>query len=1058
LDPDPGAGTPLHENSHPAMLACVLEPSERPVFVGREHELTQLSAALSAARRGHGSLCLIVGERGVGKTTLADRLCKSAREQGIHVATGYGRDAGGAPAYWPWIQVLRALARARPDGEQLVLGRGAADVVGLVPEIAHRLVPNGGTSPARDPDQRRFELFDAVGEFLAAMTAVSAAVLVLENLHAADEGSLLLLSFLARQLHDTSLLIVGTHVDVDVSPPPAVARLLEDLARDGSRLPLRGLSDEAVAKLIAVRTGAPVDVELLATIQRLTAGHPFFVNEIVRVLAAEGQLSAHALTPEQLPLPDSVRVALERRLDPLDADCRALLQAAAIAGEHFSITRLAASVGIEPADALARLEPAERLQLVRELPDALGRYAFAHALVRETLLRDLTDEQRRELHRHVVEAIERRHAGTLDDHLPALAYHSIEALPLVGPAKAADYNRRAGERAARQLAYEEAARYFRQALDLEQGRPEERCELLLALGSAQRRSGRVGTARASFEEAATLARELAAPRLLAHSALGYAGALGGPAMPAPTDPVVVTTLEEALHALGPEPSPERAQLLARLALELYYTPDVERRRELSQQAVETADATGDPRSRLIARYSFCWSTLGPDRPEDRHRAADELLELASGSDDLEMRFSARHFRVANCLERGDLAGVDAELAACDRLAETLRQPLYRWQAALLRAMRALLQGRAEDSEQFALEAFEAGQIVDVEAATALLSAQLFNHRWVVGRLDELTGWIDEFVSQRPFAPAWACACALLFSEVGWLETAREKLDIVGANGFKDLPRDGNWAVAVASAGFAASTLAAREHAAALYELAAPVADRVVVIAAGDSTIGPMALYAGALAATLGRWDEALAHFDEADRVTARLDARPVAAFTHRERARMLIARGGDGDLAAAAEQCRGALALARALGMERLAEQARELLDGLPAGDRNGVADDARPPRVALLERTGDAWRVGYEPRVTLLRHSKGMSQLATLLADPGVAFAAVDLVRCDGGEPTDAERARVNVTRALRGAIRRIAAHDPELGRELGEAIRTGTAPRYEPRPLDRTYWRVSR
>jgi hypothetical protein len=143
--------------------------------------------------------------------------------------------------------------------------------------------------------------------------------------------------------------------------------------------------------------------------------------------------------------------------------------------------------------------------------------------------------------------------------------------------------------------------------------------------------------------------------------------------------------------------------------------------------------------------------------------------------------------------------------------------------------------------------------------------------------------------------------------------------------------------------------------------------------------------------------------------------------------------------------------------MERLAEQARELLDELPAGKHNGVADEARPPRVALLERTGDAWRVGYEPRVTLLRHSKGMSQLATLLAEPGVAFAAVDLVRCDGGDSSDAERARVNVTRALRGAIRRIAAHDPELGRELGEAIRTGTAPRYEPRPLDRTYWRVS-
>jgi hypothetical protein len=1040
------------------MLARVRGTSQRPVFVGRERELAELSTGLAAARRGRGSLWLIVGERGVGKTTLTEQLCEAAGKQGIPVARGPCRDAGGAPAYWPWIQVLRALAGAHPNADwPLLLGRGAADVIGLVPEIGPRLPASGG-SPACDPDRRRFELFDAVGEFLATTTAASAAVLVLEDLHAADEGSLLLLSFLARRLHDTSLVVVGTHVDVEVSPPPAVARLLEDLARDGRRLPLRGLGDAAVEAMIAARFGAPVDPELLRTIQRVTAGNPFFVNEIVRSLAADGdgQLPAHPLTADELPLPDSVRAALGRRLDPLDRDTRALLEAAAVVGEQFSVTRLAASIGIAPAAALARLEPAERLQLVRALPERLGGYAFAHGLVRETLLRDLGEQRRRELHRRVVEAIERHHAGTLEDHVAALAYHSIEALPAVGPAKAGGYARRAGERAARQLAYEEAARYFQQALDVQDGRPEhrrERCELLLARGFAERRSGAVCTARATFEDAAALARELVAPRLLAHAALGYAGALGGPALPARTDPVVVAMLEEALHALGPEPSPERGQLLARLALELYYTPDVSRRRRLSQQAVETAAATGDARSRLIALYSRYWSRLGPDHPEERRRDADELLELASAGDDLEMRFAARHFRLANALERGDLAGVDAELAACDRLAETLRQPLYSWQAGLLRAMRALLHGRAEEGERIARAAFEVGRIVDEEAAAALLAVQVYNHHWIVGRLDELAEWIDGFASRRPWAPAWQCAAALILSEIGRPDAAREKLDALGARAFQDLPRDGNWGVAVALAALAASTIDARDHARALYELAAPVADRVVFVAAGDSTIGPMALYAGALATTLGRWDEALAHFAEADRLIARLDARWVAAITHRERARMLLARGAHGDLAAAAEQSHAALGLARALGMARLAEQAGELLAGLPSA----VEPRARPQRVAMLERTGDAWRVGAEPKVTLVRHCKGMSQLATLLASPGVAFAAVELVACDGGGTSDPERARVNVTRALRSAIGRIAEHDPVLGRELAAAVHTGSSPRYEPRPLGSTRWRVS-
>jgi tetratricopeptide (TPR) repeat protein len=545
--------------------------------------------------------------------------------------------------------------------------------------------------------------------------------------------------------------------------------------------------------------------------------------------------------------------------------------------------------------------------------------------------------------------------------------------------------------------------------------------------------------------------------MLAHAALGYAGTLGGPALPARTDPTVVAMLEEALHALDSEPSAERAQLLARLALELYYTPDVERRRGLSQQAVETAAATGDPRSRLIALYSRNWSTLGPDHPEDRRRAADELLELASGSDDLEMRFSARHFRVASCLERGDLAGVDAELAACERLAEALRQPLYRWQAGLLRAMRVLLQGRAEESEQLTLAAFEAGRIVDEEAAAVLLAVQIFNHRWTVGRLEELSGWIDDFAERRPWAPSWGCAAAFLLSEIGRPRAARERLDAVGAHGFQDLPRDGNWAVGVALAGLTAGMLGEREHARALYELVTPVADRVVVVAAGDATIGPMALYAGTLAAALERWDDALAHFAAADRLTARLDAPAVAAIVHRERARMLIARAEDGDLAAAVEHLRSALSLARALGMTRLAAQARELLDGVPLAAAQDGRAAAGPERVAMLERTGDAWRVGHEPSVTLVRHSKGMSQLATLLAAPGVAFTAVELVRCDGGGTTESERARVNVTRALRGAIRRIGEHHPALGRELAATVRTGSSPRYEPQPLDGTRWRVS-
>jgi hypothetical protein len=1096
-------------------------------FVGRERELTELTAALDAALEGDGRLCLLVGEPGVGKTTLAERLCEAAARRGARVARGPCWDAGGAPAYWPWIQVVRTLTRDEPDDVlRARLGRGAADLVTLVPELRERL---GDLPPPPEiaSDERRFALFDAVGAYLVATAASAPVVLLLDDVHGADEGSLLLLTFVARQLHGTRLLIVTTQRDVAASPSPAVVNLLADVAREGVRLPLRGLGSKDVARLIELRAGvAPTD-ELLRSVLRITAGNPFFVDEIVRLLAAEGSLRAGGYSPPEIPLPDTVRDAIGKRLAPLDEGTRALLEVAAVAGAEFSVALLAEAREQARADVLERLERAERLGLVAESPDAPRSYVFAHALIRETLYRDLSGTERMAHHRALAEALERLHVTDLDEHLAALAFHYMEAVPISLIGKAVEYARRAGEHAARQLAYEEAARHFAHALsimDAGRGDDTQRCELLLALGAAQRRAGTVALGRETFGDAARLARDLGAGELLARAALGYAGPLGGPGLAARTDEAVVALLEEALATLRREPTPERSQLLSRLALELYYTPEVARREQLSQEALDIATALDDPRSRMIALYSRHWSTLGPDHSDERRAAAGRLLDLARGSDDLEMRFSAHHFHMAAALERGDLAGVDAEIDACARIADALRQPLYHWQAGLMHAMRALLQGRADEGERLALEAYEAGRVVDDETAANLLAAQLFHHRWTTGRLAELADAIDVYAAQRPWIPAWRCGAAFLRSEIGQHEAARVELDAVGAGGFADLPRDGNWAMGVSIAGLAAATIGAVEHAAALYPQLDSISDRVVVLAAGDVSLGPAALPAAAVAALLEMWDEAEAHFETAHRIAARIDARPVVATCHYERARMLLARRGPGDEAAAATEARRALELAEQLGMTRIIASAGSLLEEQADGADPGAPAPA--VRTAVLERTGDVWRVGVEPAVTLLKHSKGLGYLAQLLEHPGVEFHALDLVigrsagaglgdagpRLDaaaksayrariaeleeeieqaeswadperaasarqelaaltqelagavglGGrdrrDSSAAERARVNVTRAIRSAIQRVADHDPVLGHDLDASVHTGTFSTFTPPPSPAIKWVVAR
>ncbi len=1049
--------------------------SDRAVFIGRERELAALLDALAAAEAGHGALHLLVGEAGIGKTSLADRLGDEAAARGALVLRGPCWDAGGAPAFWPWIQVLRALVRSgRPLGARPALGRGLADAVGLVPELAGLAGSAEPEPPALSADRRRFELFDTIGALLAAAAAGGAVVVVLDDLHAADEASLQLLGFLAGQLHGTSLLLVGTHRDAS-SARPGPGRALEELAIRSRRHRLEGLGEQEIAQIVVRRTGAPPGATLARDLLEATGGNPFFVDEIVRALAADGAPDAAAVH-ERLPLPESVRAALGRRLAPLRAESRALLELAAVAGGEAPIALLADAAGVGAPAVLERLEQAERRRLIDVFEGPQGHVRFVHALVRETLYRELGSSARRRLHLAVAEAIERRHAAALDDDdLAALAHHHVAALPAGSPERAVDYARRAGDRAARQLAYEEAARHFAQALHVlgpDEERAPERCELLLGLGLAQRRGGDVEGARAAFEQAAQLARGLGSARLLARAALGIAGALGGPGLAARTDEAIVATLEEALDALGPEPCPERADLLSRLALELYYTGDVERRATLSREAVDVAAATGDTRSRLIALYSRSWSMLGPDRAEQRRAAADELLRLAHGIDDLEMRFSAHHVRLAGCLERGDLSAMETELEACGQLAGALHQPLYRWQHGLLGAMRALLAGRAQESERLALEAFEHGRVVDEETAANLLAAQLFNHRWIVGRLGELAGAIDEFADQRPWIPTWRCAAAFLCSEIGDRDGAVMRLDAVGADGFRDLPRDGNWAAGMALASYAASAAGVTEHATPLYALVAPYADRVAVLAAGDAALGPLALPAAALATTLGRWDDALAHLDVADRINARLDARPMIGVAQRERARLLLARGRRRDLPALRDACRHGLALARDLGMRRLAEQIGELAalvpDEPPAGGAGRPTGERAQP--AVLERDGDVWRVGRGQAMTLLRHTTGLDILARLLAEPGVEISAVELAgaadtgnaaapaRAGGVDRASAELARVNVTRHLRAAVRRISQHDPQLGRELDRAIHTGALARFEPLDPAAARWRVRR
>jgi eukaryotic-like serine/threonine-protein kinase len=338
-------------------------------LLGRTRELADLDATLEEAAAGHGGLVLLTGEPGIGKTRLATALGERAATDGHRVAWARGWDGGGAPAFWPWVQVVRAVAADRDDDAlRTELGAGARWVAQLAPELRERLdLPEAGDL---ESEQARFALFDAVTVFLRNAAAREPLVVLLDDLHTADLPSLLLLAFLARALGETRVLVITTHHEAGPRRGPEVEAVFGELTRFGLRVDLGGLEDDDLRALVIHRSGADPPEELVHALHSLTEGNPFYSDEVVRLLVAQGRIDQPL--GERVPLPDSVRDAIRRRLLPLRPEVLETLQVAAVEGPDFQLATLERAAGIGRAELLERLDEALAVQLLEEAPGPAG--------------------------------------------------------------------------------------------------------------------------------------------------------------------------------------------------------------------------------------------------------------------------------------------------------------------------------------------------------------------------------------------------------------------------------------------------------------------------------------------------------------------------------------------------------------------------------------------------------------------------------------------------------------------------------------------------------------
>ena len=974
-----------------------------PPFVGREEESAELDRALSAARAGRGALVLVVGEPGIGKTRLADEFTARARAQGARVLWGRAWEGGGAPPFWPWVEIVRGLvAEAGADTLVSLLGERSRELVRLLPELGERL-PETQRPAGLDAERARFLLFDATATLLRVAAETMPAVLVLDDLHAADQPSLLLLRFVARTLPTSRLVVLVLLREAEVRGSRWIAEVVGQLAREGRRVPLRGLAEADVAALVRGRTGRSAAPAVVQAIHGATGGNPLFVDEIVRLLVAEKELASGDRLPS-LPIPEGVRQAIRRRCAPLGREASELLQLAAVLGRDFDLPALAGLAG-EPADRL--LEPlgdAIALGLVAPVAGHPGRYRFAHVLMRETLYEDLRPTDRLRRHRQAGDILERLHTADLEPHLAEIAHHHLEAAAAGDVERAIRYATRAAEHALSQLAHEDAARHCElalQALASSGGPGEQRARLLLLLGEARRRAGDVARARTTFAEAADVARRLGAVELLARAALGFGhtGAESGA-----SDRPLVALLEEALAAMGPADGALRAHLLGRLGEALYFSEDRARAAALTAEAVAMARRLDHPdvlATTLIRRHFTIW---GPDTAAERLELSADAVRVAARGSHREVELVARSWHVAALLERGAAQEADREIAAYGELAESLRVPEFRWRSRLLSATRMLMRGEFEQAEDLAREAaaIESGaNDPNAFQLFAVLRVALALEGGRRGALEEVAGTMAALAGRYPALLVWRSAAARVYAELGRTEEARRDLDLLATSDFRGVPRDGNWLPAMMNASETAVALGDARRAAVLHRLLRPYADLHVVVAHG-ACFGSVARYLGRLAAVQGRVRTAERHFAHAAAADAETGAAPFVAQSRYAWARLLVERGGAADRARTLLD--GALATARALRMDRLVERA-EVLAGRLARPGAASGAGAAPAARWTFRLEGDYWTLGGDGQLVRLRDARGMRYLRLLVSHPRRAFPATELAQLAAVDVDDGVR-----------------------------------------------------
>jgi class 3 adenylate cyclase/tetratricopeptide (TPR) repeat protein len=886
-------------------------------FVGRNSEIRILLDRWELAKSGQGQAIFVSGEAGMGKSRLLEALIERIHDEPHEPIRLQCSPYHGTSALFPVIERLsRSVGLVANDDattrleklDRLLAKYGEPGDVRPVYDELLSLDLGDRSKPSDLSALQRKELTLrtlANRVFLAAKRA--AVLLVVEDAHWIDPTTNELFRDIVLRIHSAPICVLVTHRP-DWSP--GWAQGLSHV----TNLAVGRLTNQQVRLFIQSALG-PVSDRLVDRIAERTDGVPLFVEELTRSILDSGTDGN-----ENIEIPDSLQGSLMARLDRLSAPSKEVAQIASVIGREFDRNLLAQVAALATPmldDALRQLLAAQLVVMGGTSQQSL---LFRHALIQDAAYQSLLSRKRVHYHQAIADAIVRSHPDIVTTQPELIARHYTEgkrddlALP---------YWMKAGERALERSANYEATDHFSNALALAErlpDGPERTVETLAArlrLAEALTEVGRFNTAASHYLTAAEQARQANDTESFVRIALGYDIAQFLLGMPLDKS---VALLTEAEAKIARDDDRQRCLLLCRLARSHLLLGDVEKSKSFDGRAAKLARLLGDRRSLfnlLVNRFLVPRQVVSLSDAQSALSEVSELVELSQSLNDDEMKGRAISLDAYVSAELGDRVRVDRALTVLSELGEVRQRLNLQWVSRHGEAMLGILDGNFAAAENSAREGLKLGRLTHGDQVEGVYGIQMFSIRREQGRLAEVAPIVKGLIDEKPDEKAWLPGFALIAADLGFQEQARRRLLELAETGF-EMPFDAKRSTSLSYVSEVAVMLGDNDAAARLYELMSVY--RHMTITAGIVTVcyGAASRYLGMLAATLGDFDNAGAHFEHALEMNERMGALPWLAHTKAEYAMLLRRRGGKGASERAEVLANEAWKIAAELDMVRL--------------------------------------------------------------------------------------------------------------------------------------------